>query len=108
MRPSLSDRLRSVLGRGERISVHVLLRGRIGEGWLDVDRQLRLRVGSSLGDLLEVAEAKGIPMRRAIDESPHLRETLMLNGDRCRVDENLNRVLEDGDQVYLLAPVAGG
>jgi molybdopterin converting factor small subunit len=33
---------------------------------------------------------------------------LMLNGDRTPVDENLGRVLADGDQVYLLAPLAGG
>jgi molybdopterin converting factor small subunit len=32
----------------------------------------------------------------------------MLNGDRTPVDENLGRVLADGDQVYLLAPLAGG
>ncbi len=38
----------------------------------------------------------------------HLRDTLMLNGDRCPVEENRDRVLSDGDQIYLLAPIAGG
>ena len=47
-------------------------------------------------------------LRAAIDDSPHLRHTLMLNGERCPVDENLDRVLADGDEVYLLAPLAGG
>lgn len=99
------DRL---LGREGGVRVHLLLKGRIGDGWHDVDRRLRLPVGATLGTLLEVAEEQGIPLRRAIEESPHLRETLMHNGERCRVDDNLERVLEDGDQVYLLAPVAGG
>ena len=47
-------------------------------------------------------------MRAAIENSPHLRHTLMLNGERCPVDANLGRPLANGDQVYLLAPLAGG
>ena len=47
-------------------------------------------------------------MREAIAKSPHLAHTLMLNGERCPVDENLGRELGEGDQVYLLAPLAGG
>ncbi|REJ73072.1 MAG: hypothetical protein DWQ36_03925 [Acidobacteria bacterium] len=97
--------------RGERrptIRVRVLLRGRIGEGWHDVDRTFRLREGTTLAGLLDAAEKKGVPLRAAIADSPHLRETLMLNGERCAVDDNRDRVLEDGDEVYLLAPVAGG
>jgi molybdopterin converting factor small subunit len=89
-------------------SVHLLIKGRIGDGWLDVDRVLRLSPEATLSDLLDLAEKKGIPMRGAIEQSPHLAETLMWNGERCPVADNLGRVLEDGDQVYLLAPVAGG
>ena len=89
-------------------SIHLLIKGRIGDGWLDVDRTLRLDEGATLADLLALAEKKGIPMKEAISQSPHLAETLMLNGERCPVAENLERVLADGDQIYLLAPVAGG
>ena len=32
----------------------------------------------------------------------------MLNGERCPVDENRGHILADGDQIYLLAPLAGG
>ena len=90
------------------IRVHVLLKGRIGAGWYDVDEQLALPAGATLGDLLTAAEARGIALRRALADSPHLRHTLMLNGERCPVDENLGRRLADGDEVYLLAPLAGG
>lgn len=99
---------RRLFERGERIAVRVLLRGRIGEGWHDVDRTLRVPVGTTLEQLLDEAEAKGIPLRQAIAQSPHLRDTLMLNGERCAVEEHGARVLADGDQIYLLAPVAGG
>ena len=91
-----------------KIKVTVLIKGRIGEGWQDVDRTLKLPVGATLADLIEAADGKGIPLRHAIDNSPHLRHTLMLNGERCPVEENLEKALADGDQVYLLAPMAGG
>jgi molybdopterin converting factor small subunit len=92
----------------ERIRVRVLLKGRTGSGWHDVDARLALPVGATLGALIEEAERRGIALRAAIESSPHLRHTLMLNGERCPVDENLERVLADGDEVYLLAPFAGG
>jgi molybdopterin converting factor small subunit len=91
-----------------RIRVHVLIKGRIGEGWYDVDRTLALPEGATLGMLLEAAEKEGVTLRAAIASSPHLSHTLMLNGERCPVQDNLARPLADGDQVYLLAPLMGG
>jgi molybdopterin converting factor small subunit len=111
------DRLRSAFGKqggqpapGPQIRVHVLLKGRIGDGWYDVDETLSLPEGSTLGALLDQAERDGLRLKRAIESSPHLRHTLMLNGERWPVDvpENLERRLAEGDQVYLLAPLAGG
>jgi sulfur carrier protein ThiS len=90
------------------VRVHVLVKGRIGEGWQDVDRTITLPPGGTLADLLDAAEREGISLRDAIASSPHLRHTLMLNGERCPLDENLGRVLADGDQLYLLSPLAGG
>ena len=102
--------LRRLVGRsaGGSIRVRVLLKGRIGEGWYDVDRQLVLPPGATLATLLDEAERRGIRLRDAIAASPHLRDTLMLNGERCAVEANLDRPLADGDEVYLLAPLAGG
>ncbi len=90
------------------IRVHLVIKGRIGDGWLDVDRHLKLAKGSTLSDLLDEADRQSIPLRHAIEQSPHLAETLMWNGERRVVAENLNRRLDDGDQIYLLSPVAGG
>ncbi len=94
--------------RGEHVRVHVLIRGRIGEGWKDVDEHLRVPAGTTLGRLVEVADAAGVPLREALDHSPHLVETMMLNGERCPFAENSERVLVEGDEIYLLAPLAGG
>jgi molybdopterin converting factor small subunit len=94
--------------RSPKIRVHVLVKGRIGEGWQDVDRTFALAPGATLSTLLDAAERDGVALREAISKSPHLAHTLMLNGDRTPLDENLERVLSDGDQVYLLAPLAGG
>jgi len=100
--------LRSLFGRGRPVRVHLLLKGRIGEGWFDIDRTLRLAEGATLRDLLDEAERQGIALRETIAKSPHLRDTLMINGDRCALDEHLDRVMSDGDEVYLLSPLAGG
>ena len=94
--------------RAARISVHVLIKGRIGDGWYDVDRTLTVEAGTTLGELVELAQRDGVPLREAIEASPHLRHTLMWNGERCPVEPNASRALEDGDSIYLLAPVAGG
>jgi molybdopterin converting factor small subunit len=100
--------LSKLFRRSARIRVHVLIRGRIGDGWQDIDRQLSLSPGATLEDLLAAADRQAIPLRAALDDSPHLRDTLMLNGERCPVAENLERKLTDGDEIYLLAPVVGG
>jgi molybdopterin converting factor small subunit len=99
-----------LLGRDDspRIRVHVLIKGRIGDGWLDIDKMFELPIGATLADLLMRADQERVPLRDAIDKSPHLRHTLMLNGERCPVDGNMQRILIDGDEVYLLAPLAGG
>ena len=94
--------------RGDHIRIHILIKGRIGEGWRDIDEHLRIPAGTTLGRLVEVAEAAHIPLREALDNSPHLVDTMMLNGERCPFTENSERVLADGDEIYLLAPLAGG
>lgn len=94
--------------RGDHIRVHILIRGRIGDAWRDVDEHLRIPAGTTLGKLVEVAEAAGVPLREALEHSPHLTDTMMLNGERCPIAENADRALADGDEIYLLAPLAGG
>ncbi len=101
---SLLDRLRGA----RRVRVHLLLKGRIGDTWLDVDETLRLPERATLAELVDAAEAAHIPLRHAMEHSPHLAHTLMINGDRCPFEEHAGRVMLDGDRVYLLAPLAGG
>lgn len=106
---SLAARVRGWLGREpDALRVRVIVKGRIGAGWYDVDQQVPLPAGATLATLIERAERRGIALRRAIADSPHLRHTLMWNGERAPVEENLERPLADGDQIYLLGPLAGG
>jgi hypothetical protein len=90
------------------IRVRVILRGRIGSGWYDVDRRIAVPPGATLGHLLEAAERVGVPLRAAIAESPHLAHTLMWNGERCAVEAHRDRRVEADDEIYLLGPLAGG
>lgn len=94
--------------RAPTIAVHVLIRGRIGDGWYDVDRTVKVAPGTTLAQLIADGERLGLPLATAVADSPHLAHTLMWNGERCPVDEHGARGLADGDQLYLLAPLAGG
>lgn len=90
------------------IRVHLLVRGRVGDGWLDVDEEIKVAAGTTLGGFIALVGKRGIPLADAIANSPHLAHTLMWNGERCPVDESSGRALADGDQIYLLSPLAGG
>lgn len=90
------------------LRIHVLMRGRIGAGWEDLDRTFTVPPGSTLSALLDRAARGGVPLRQLVERSPHLRHTLMLNGERCPLAENLERALADGDELCLLGPIAGG
>ncbi len=94
--------------RGDQIKIHIVIRGRIGDEWKDIDTHLRLPAGTTLTQLLDAADTARIPLRDAPAHSPHLADTMMLNGERCPVAEHGARVLADGDELYLLAPIAGG
>jgi molybdopterin converting factor small subunit len=98
---------RRLLGK-DMIRVHLLVRGRVGDGWLDVDEDLRVPVGTTLTEFIALVEKRGIPLNDALARSPHLAQTLMWNGERCPVEESAGRTLADGDQIYLLSPLAGG
>lgn len=101
--------LRWLLGeRAPLIRVHVLVRGRIGPGWYDIDRRLDLPAGTTLAELVAHGSRLGLPLEVALRDSPHLRDTLMLNGERCPLAEQGDRILAEGDQLYLLSPLAGG
>ncbi len=90
------------------ITVHVLIRGRIGDGWYDVDEQVVVPRGTTLAALVADGDRHRLPLAAALAASPHLAHTLMWNGERCPVAEHGDRALADGDTLYLLAPLAGG
>lgn len=94
--------------RGGTIRIHILIKGRIGDEWKDIDQYVRVPTGTTLDKLLDITDAARLPLREALAHSPHLTDTMMLNGERCPLHANADRVLADGDEIYLLAPLAGG
>ncbi|MBP6629413.1 MAG: MoaD/ThiS family protein [Kofleriaceae bacterium] len=100
--------LRDLFRRGPTVRVQLLLRGRIGTEWLDVDQTLDVPAGTTLRQFITLADRRGLPLSAALAASPHLHDTLMWNGERAPVADHGERVLADGDQLYLLAPLAGG
>lgn len=106
--PGLGDKIRGLLRREPTIAVHLMIKGRIGEGWLDIDKTVKVPPGTTLGAFVEIADQRGIPLTQALADSPHLKDTLMWNGERAPVADSADRQLGDGDTLYLLAPIAGG
>jgi molybdopterin converting factor small subunit len=94
--------------RGDSLRVHIIIRGRIGDEWRDVDTYLRVPQGTTLAQLVDAAAGADIPLRESLAHSPHLSDTMMLNGERCPLADNRDREMVDGDELYLLAPLAGG
>ena len=107
---SLFGRSRNFLAEreGPRIRVHVLVRGTIGGRWYEVDRIVTIPERTTLAELVAASREIGVPLDEAIARSPHLRDTLMLNGERCPIGEEGGRILREGDELYLLSPLAGG
>ena len=83
--------LGAVFGRGKRIVVHVMVRGRIGDGWYDVDRALKVPEGTTLAELIAIGDRRGVPLSEAIANSPHLAHTLMVNGERFYPEHVMTR-----------------
>ena len=101
--------LRGQRSRTSVIRVHVILKGRIGKGWYDVDEQLARPAGATLGQLIERAEQRGIALARALEDSPHLRHTLMWNGQRAPVDDAGNQRYfrtDDGQRDVFLGEIS--
>ena len=98
---AIADKLRRWLGRdvAPTIRVHILLRGRIGEGWYDIDRQLKVPMGTTLGQLIDSGEERGIPLAEALARSPHLVHTLMLNGERKSMEPIAARACPNREEV---------
>lgn len=92
--------------RGTSIRIHIVIKGRIRDDWKDVDAHVRVPAGTTLGKLLDITDAAQLPLREALAHSPDLTETMTLNGERCPLASNADRVLGDDDEIYLLAPPA--
>lgn len=75
------------------------------------DLSVDLKDGSTIGDLLESLSSSRKQLRPAIfDESGQVREYVIIMKNRKDVStlQGLETVLEEGDEVAILPPVAGG
>lgn len=78
---------------------------------LGKETDLDLEEGSTVGDLLEILVSSQQGLGPAIfEEDGRVREYVIIMRNRERIDslEGLATVLEEGDEVAILPPVAGG
>ena len=75
------------------------------------EMEMELRDGSTVKDLLEALNAKNEDFGDvAFEASGNLRDHVFLMRNRARIDhrEDLNIVLQEGDELAIFPPVAGG
>ena len=73
--------------------------------------EIELRDGSTVKDLLEALNAKNKDFGDvAFETSGNLRDHVFLMRNRARIDhrDDLNIVLQEGDELAIFPPVAGG
>jgi molybdopterin synthase sulfur carrier subunit len=78
---------------------------------LGKEKDVDVKEGSSLGELLEDLSSKNTKLKDAIfDETGQLRDYVILMKNRKSIEhmEGLNTKLSEGDEVAILPPVAGG
>jgi molybdopterin synthase sulfur carrier subunit len=78
---------------------------------LGKETDLDLEEGSKVGDLLEILVSSHQGLGPAIfEEDGRVREYVIIMRNRERIDsrEGLATVLQEGDEVAILPPVAGG
>ncbi len=91
------------------MKVHFLLKGTMLGTFLDHEFDLDLPEGSTLRDELKRAgRARQVDFDRVMREHEVIRESILVSGDRLVCPQGLDRVLQEGDQVYMLSPLAGG
>ena len=90
--------------RGDSIRVQVVIHGQVSGVAHAIDDHLRLPVGTTLARLAEVARFDTITLAELVAHNPTLADTLLLNGEACAVATHGERVLQDGDELRLLAP----
>ena len=54
--------------RGDQIKIHILIRGRIGDDWKDVDENLRMPAGHDAREARRRRRAAGVPLREALEQ----------------------------------------
>jgi molybdopterin synthase sulfur carrier subunit len=78
---------------------------------LGKERQLKARDGATVGELLETLAASSQAFREAaFDDGGALRDYVLLMINRKRIDpaQELFRQLQDGDELAIFPPLAGG
>ncbi len=75
------------------------------------DRDTEVQEGSTIGDLLQSLISTNRNLRTAIfDEAGNVREYVIIMKNRKNIEslKGLSTVLNEGDEVAILPPVAGG
>ncbi len=78
---------------------------------LGKEREMRLLEGATVRDLLDLLAADGQAFKEAaFDESGMLRDYVLLMVNKKRIDPamDLSRKLEEGDELAIFPPLAGG
>ena len=91
------------------MKVHLLLKGYMLGTFLDHEFDLDLPEGATLRQALRRAgKERNVDFDRVLKEHEVIRESILVSGQRLDWPGCLDHVLEEGDSVFMLSPLAGG
>ena len=91
------------------MKVHFLLKGYMLDTFLDHEFDLDLPEGATLRAALRRAgRERRVDFDRILKEHEVIRESILISGQRMDWPVCLDHVLKEGDDVYMLSPLAGG
>lgn len=91
------------------MKVHFLLKGYMLGTFLDREFDLDLPDGATLKEALRRAgTGQRVDFDRILKEHEVIRESILVSGRRLDWPSCLDHVLKEGDDVYMLSPLAGG
>ena len=88
------------------MKVSVVIHGFLEQRSIHVNRELKIKEGSTIKDALsKIGKKIKVDLLQLLSK---VNPVVMINNERAEIPKDLSRKLADGDEIVILQPLAGG